>query len=166
MSSRGYVWRRLLSGYWPVMAASIALAAGNGSACICSDDLAYLPPSSYGNRVFIGNQLRCARRCDERQRKTRLAGAFAWFWLPPRDSRALQIRDLCTFSTAIPSKIPYAEKGIHTPIPMALSRTFSGYYGRSLRQHLPLPGETQFELRSQQRLPNSRCQFLSIVEAN
>jgi hypothetical protein len=45
----------------------------------------------------------------------------------PKDSLAMEGKDLCHFSTAIPSKIPHAEKGINTPIPMALSRTFSGY---------------------------------------
>jgi hypothetical protein len=76
----------------------------------------------------------------QRAKKNARLWARADTWLPPRDSRTLQIRDLCTFSTAIPSKIPYAEKGIHTPIPMALSRTFSGYYGRSLRQHFHCMG--------------------------
>jgi hypothetical protein len=57
----------------------------------------------------------------------RSEAGVAWFWLPPRDSESLKIKDFGAFSTAIPAEIPYAEKGIHTPILLALSRTFSDY---------------------------------------
>jgi hypothetical protein len=65
--------------------------------------------------------------CARDQAKTHLAGAFAWFWLPPRDSLTLQTIEIGVFSTVVPAQIPYAEKGIS--IATALSRTLSGYSG-------------------------------------
>jgi len=35
--------------------------------------------------------------------KTRTEGARAVFWLPPRDSEALQVKDFGVFSTVIPA---------------------------------------------------------------
>jgi hypothetical protein len=50
--------------------------------------------------------------------------------LSPGDSEALQTKAIETFSTAVPAKIPYAEKGIHTPILLVLSHIFSDHLGR------------------------------------
>jgi len=50
----------------------------------------------------------------EAQKKTRVGGAYRLL-VALRDSEVLQIREFDTVSTAVPTKIPYAEKGIHTP---------------------------------------------------